>query len=124
MVLARRGGLGHRPKDKLQTRYTGPYVVLERPDPTQSIVHIAHIATKKVEARHMNELVNCDMSHFRSVQEAIPFALITSLLYNGFTLKNPFKDYHYLSGFALNVFKLWGLMPTIVIGKPHFYKCI
>jgi GT2 family glycosyltransferase len=55
---------------------------------------------------------------------AIPFALITSLLYNGFTLNNPFKDYRYLSGFALNVFKLWGLMPTIVIGKPHFYKCI
>jgi hypothetical protein len=75
MVLARRGGLGNRPKDKLQTRYTGPYVVLERPDPTQSIVNIAHIATKKIEARHMNELVKCDMSHFRSVQEAIPFAL-------------------------------------------------
>lgn len=75
MVLARRGGLGNRPKDKLQTRYTGPYVVLERPDPSHSIVNIAHIATKKVEARHMNELVSVNMSHFREVQEAIPYAL-------------------------------------------------
>jgi hypothetical protein len=75
MVLAQRGGLGKRPKDKLQTRYTGPYVVLERPDPTQSIVNIAHLATKKIESRHMSELVSANMSHFRDVQDAIPYAL-------------------------------------------------
>ena len=75
VVLAMRGGLGKRPKDKLQTRYTGPYVVIERPDPTHSIVKICHIATNKVEDRHMNELVICDMSRFREIEEAIPFAL-------------------------------------------------
>jgi hypothetical protein len=47
VVLAVRGGLGKRPKDKLQTRYTGPYLVVERPDPTHLIVKICHIATKK-----------------------------------------------------------------------------
>ena len=55
---------------------------------------------------------------------AIPFALITSLLFNAFKLNNPFKEYSYLSGFAINVFKLWRLMPTMVMGKPYFYKCI
>jgi hypothetical protein len=75
VVLAKRGGMGNRPKDKLQTKFTGPYIVVERPDPTQSIVRISHIATKKIESRHMNELVLCNMSHFREVQDAIPYAL-------------------------------------------------
>ena len=75
IVLARRGGFGNRPKDKLQSKFTGPYVVVERDDPTQSIVRIAHIATKKVESRHMSELVNCNMSHFRDVEAAIPYAI-------------------------------------------------
>jgi hypothetical protein len=75
IVLARRGGMGKRPKDKLQAKFTGPYVVVERPDPTQSIVRISHIATKKIEQRHMNELVVCNMSHFREVHEAAPYAL-------------------------------------------------
>ena len=55
---------------------------------------------------------------------AIPFAFIVSLFYNALQLKNPFKDFKYMGGFALNVFKLWGLMPIILSGKPHFYKCI
>lgn len=75
VVLAVRGGLGKRPKDKLQTRYTGPYVVVDRPDPAHSIVQISHIATQKVEERHMSELAVCDMSRFREIEEAIPFAL-------------------------------------------------
>jgi hypothetical protein len=75
MVLAKRGGLGQRPKDKLQSKYTGPYVVVDRPDPSHSIVKIVHLATRKVESRHMNELVVCNMSQFREVQDAIPFAL-------------------------------------------------
>ena len=75
MVLAKRGGLGQRPKDKLQSKYTGPYVVVDRPDPSHSIVKIVHLATRKVESRHMNELVVCNMSQFREVQDAIPFAV-------------------------------------------------
>lgn len=75
VVLAVRGGFGKRPKDKLQTRYTGPYVVVDRPDPSHSIVRISHIATKQIEDRHMNELVVCNMSRFRELEEAVPFAL-------------------------------------------------
>jgi hypothetical protein len=75
IVLAVRGGFGKRPKDKLQTRYTGPYIVVDRPDPSHSIVRISHIATKKIEDRHMNELVVCNMSRFRELEEAVPFAL-------------------------------------------------
>jgi hypothetical protein len=55
---------------------------------------------------------------------AIPFSIMVSFWVNLFTLKNPFKDYGYLAGFAINVFKLWGITPTIVSGKKHFYKCI
>jgi hypothetical protein len=29
-----------------------------------------------------------------------------------------------LLGFTKNVFMLWALVPIILIGKPHFYKCI
>jgi hypothetical protein len=55
---------------------------------------------------------------------AIPFAFISSIFYHIVKLKNPFKDYKYIGGFTLNVFKLWGLMPMIISGKKHFYKCI
>ncbi len=75
IVLAIRGGLGKRPKDKLQSKYTGPYMVVERQDPAQSIVRIAHIAPNNIESRHMSDLVSCTMSHFQTVQDAIPFAL-------------------------------------------------
>jgi GT2 family glycosyltransferase len=55
---------------------------------------------------------------------AIPFAFILSIFYNIFKLKNPLKDYKYIGGYSLNVFKLWVLMPTIISGRKHFYKCI
>ena len=59
IVLARRGGLGSRPKDKLQSKYTGPYLVVERNDPSHCIVRISHLATRKIESRHMSDLVIC-----------------------------------------------------------------
>ena len=55
---------------------------------------------------------------------AIPFALIASFIVNLVILNNPLRDYKYIAGFAVNVFKLCGLAPIIVSGKPHFYKCI
>jgi|688.fasta_scaffold140317_3 GT2 family glycosyltransferase len=55
---------------------------------------------------------------------AIPFAFIASLFVNTLRIQNPFKDYRYLTGFTLNVFKLWAQMPAIFKGNPHFYKCI
>lgn len=55
---------------------------------------------------------------------AIPFAFITSIFYQIIQLKNPFKDYGYIAGFAYNVLKLWWLMPIIVSRRKHFYKCI
>jgi len=74
-VLARRGGLGGRPKGKLQSRYSGPWLVLDpRPDPSHSIVRVAHLATKAVEEFHMQELQRCNMSHFREAEQALPWA--------------------------------------------------
>jgi GT2 family glycosyltransferase len=55
---------------------------------------------------------------------AIPFAFIASFILNMVKLNNPFSDFNYLAGFAVNVFKLWGLTRIIILGKPHFYKCI
>jgi hypothetical protein len=73
-VLALRGGLGNRPKEKLQCRYTGPYLVTQRPDPTHSIVECMHIATRELVNFHMDTLQICNMSHFSDVAAAIPYA--------------------------------------------------
>lgn len=55
---------------------------------------------------------------------AVPYAFIMSFLSQLADFKNPFNEYAAIRGFAKNVFKLWVLSPTIIIGKPHFYKCI
>jgi hypothetical protein len=73
-VLALRGGLGGRPKEKLQCRYTGPYLVTQRPDPAHSIVECMHIATRELVNFHMDTLQVCNMSHFSDVAAAIPYA--------------------------------------------------
>jgi hypothetical protein len=69
-VLALRGGLGGRPKEKLQCKYTGPYLVMQRPDPTHSIVKCLHLATREIMEFHMDVLQVCNMSHFREDAEA------------------------------------------------------
>jgi hypothetical protein len=74
-VLAKRGGLGKRPKTKLQSRYMGPYLVVNRTDPTNSLVHCQHLATKKIVKFHMSELVVVDLSDYRDVNDAIPISL-------------------------------------------------
>jgi hypothetical protein len=72
-VLALRGGFGGRPKEKLQ--YTGPYLVIQRPDPTHSIVKCLHLATREVVDLHMDVLQICNMSHFQDdPTEAAKFA--------------------------------------------------
>ena len=63
LVLASRGGFGGRPKDKLQSRFTGPYLVLERTAPTDSLVKCQHLGTKVVEMFHMHDLVTVDLGH-------------------------------------------------------------
>ena len=73
-VLALRGGLGGRKKEKLQCRYSGPYIVTQRPDPTHSIVECLHIATRELVTFHMDILQVCNMSHFSDVAAAIPYA--------------------------------------------------
>ena len=80
-VLAKRGGLGKRPKTKLQSRYMGPYLVINRTDPTNSLVQCQHLATKKVVRFHMSELVVVDLSHYRDVSDAIPISLKDSWTY-------------------------------------------
>ncbi len=74
-VLALRGGLGGRPKEKLQCKYTGPYLVIQRSDPNHSIVKCLHLATREVVELHMETLQICNMSHFRTdPTEAAKFA--------------------------------------------------
>lgn len=74
-VLVKRGGLSQRPKSKLQCRYMGPYLVLERPDPTSSIVICQHLATKRVSKFHMSELQVVKLENYQAVADAIPVAL-------------------------------------------------
>jgi hypothetical protein len=73
-VLALRGGFGGRPKEKLQCKYTGPYLVIDRPDPTHSVVKCIHLATRELVSLHMDTLQICNMSHFRDAAAAIPYA--------------------------------------------------
>jgi hypothetical protein len=74
-VLALRGGFGGRPKEKLQCKYTGPYLVVQRPDPTHSIVKCCHLASREIVELHMCDLQICNMSHFReNEEEAARFA--------------------------------------------------
>ena len=74
-VLAKRGGLGKRPKLKLQSRYMGPYLVIDRSDPTASIVQCQHLATKEVIKFHMSELVVVKLEDHHAVRDAVPLAL-------------------------------------------------
>ena len=64
LVLASRGTvLGGRPKGKLQSRFTGPYLVLNREQPLSSLVECQHLGSKVVEMFHMHELVVVQLSH-------------------------------------------------------------
>ncbi len=64
LVLASRGtSLGGRPKDKLQSRFTGPYLVLNRDQPLDSLVECQHLGSKVVEMFHMHDLVVVNLSH-------------------------------------------------------------
>jgi hypothetical protein len=74
-VLVRRGGMGQRPKTKLQSRYMGPYLVVDREDPASSIISCQHLATKVVSKFHLSEVQVVDLSHYREVTDAIPVAL-------------------------------------------------
>ena len=74
-VLVRRGGLGQRPKSKLQSRYMGPYLVVDRPDPSSSIISCQHLATKVVSKFHLSEVQVVDLSSYREVTDALPLAV-------------------------------------------------
>ena len=74
-VLCRRGGLGARPKGKLQSRFSGPYLVVERTpeNSNDSVVTCYHLGSKQVVNLHMSELVSIDVSHLK-MEEAIESA--------------------------------------------------
>jgi hypothetical protein len=69
-VLCRRGGLGKRPKGKLQSRFSGPYLVIDRKqeDEGNSIVTCYHVGSKKVTNLHMGEIVSIDLGHLTPEQ--------------------------------------------------------
>ena len=63
-VLADRRGMPHgRPVDKLQFPRTGPWRVLERPDPLHPVVECVHAADGRVVSFHRHELIpfNCEL---------------------------------------------------------------
>jgi len=66
-VLCRRGGLGKNgvPKQKLQSRYAGPYMVVQREeaDEAESLVKCLHLGTKVITTFHMGELVSINLEH-------------------------------------------------------------
>ena len=66
-VLCRRGGLGKRPKGKLQSRFSGPYLVINRSTNQEcdSIVTCLHMGSKQVTNLHMAEVVGIDLSHLK-----------------------------------------------------------
>jgi hypothetical protein len=74
-VLVRRGGMSQRPKGKLQSRYMGPYLVVDRPDPTSSLVSCQHLATKQTCKFHMSDVQVVDLSHYHQITDAMPLAL-------------------------------------------------
>jgi GT2 family glycosyltransferase len=55
---------------------------------------------------------------------AVLYAFIASFLYQLLHFKNPFFEFVAIGGLAKNVIKLWVLLPTIIMGNTHFYKCI
>ena len=63
-VLAQREGMPHgRPVDKFQFIRTGPWRVLNRPDPLHPVVECVHAADGRVVSFHRHELIpfNCDL---------------------------------------------------------------
>jgi hypothetical protein len=66
-VLCHRGGLGKRPKGKLQSRFSGPYLVVNRSADQErdSIVTCLHMGSKQVTSLHMCEIVGIDLSHLK-----------------------------------------------------------
>lgn len=52
------------------------------------------------------------------------FFWICSTLGRLVTLQNPFKEWDKVGAFGRNLLRLWGLAPTIIQNKPHFYKML
>jgi transposase InsO family protein len=72
-----------RPHKKDNAPWAGPYEVLEQPDndPLAPVVLAQHIATKAVGRFAVSMLKRCDLSHLRSIDEAIPIAAKDSFEY-------------------------------------------
>jgi hypothetical protein len=69
-VLANREGMPHgRPVDKFQCRRTGPWRVLERPDPAHPVVQCVHAADGRVVSFHRTELVPFDCALMDSPED-------------------------------------------------------
>ena len=53
----------------------GPYLFLNRPTPTDSIVECQHLASKQIRRFHISELQVVTLENFTTVADAIPVAL-------------------------------------------------
>ncbi len=50
------------------------------------------------------------------------FYFVCSTFHHLFKLHNPLSEWKKIGRFGTNVFRLWRIAPTIISGKPHFYK--
>ncbi len=75
--------MNERPHVKDSAPWAGPYEVLAQPDndPLSPMVLAQHIATKVTGKFAVSMLKRCDLSHLRSVEEAIPVAAKDSFEY-------------------------------------------
>ena len=72
-----------RPHTKDAAPWSGPYEILAQPDndPLSPMVLAQHIATKVTGKYAVSMLKRCDLSHLRSIEEAIPLAAKDSFEY-------------------------------------------
>jgi len=55
---------------------------------------------------------------------SVPFAMVVSVVFHFVRFKSPLSELSNIMKLAKNVLGVWKLAPTIIAGKPHFYKCI
>jgi len=75
--------MNERAHSKIQAPWAGPYLVISFPnnDAESPLVQLQHLSSKKVGMFHLNMLKFCDMSLFKTIEDAIPYAAKDSFEY-------------------------------------------
>ena len=73
-----------RPHSKINSPWSGPWQVIEQQqdnDPTQPIILLQHIASKKIDRFNANMCKRCNLDLFKELDEAIPIAAADNFEY-------------------------------------------